>query len=903
MFEQISFIGREKEVALIDKLIEARGNRYIITINAQGGIGKSRLIWEVYKKYRVKKIENLFIGEIVDFDDLTYHIPENVTRKISQMLDPNFFVPYFNAEIDYRKIQSIDVSLERLEEEKQRVHQKFIECFNEVSSQNRTVLFFDTTDKLEIGKGVWLDLETKLPSLKNSVILIAGRNAKDLGKFFQSKIGNEYAKIIDLEALSEHDSRRYIEAKQKQKHITIEPELVDKLILLTEGIPILIDLAVEWRARGISLEWLVQDKLKDLKKLDRDQMDIRHKEFEKQLVSHIKDIRSPMDQLVLLMAHVYPLSVEMVRFLLRESKAQDLFEHAKSYVFVKQLPTNYITLHDVMRDMVKEYVLPEADPEKDRRREYSEQVLTLYKSKIDGLNKDIEEINLVLADNQQDEAFELSLRREELNQQIWVSREQLLFHTLFTNVSKGVKTFVELFDEATRESRLLRRRRFVNILENYRKELSPEEFCILELHNAHQLFTDSEYKVAKNLCIDLLRRKEIPAEQKIEIYILKGNVEIRLGDVGKSIKDFEEAINISKDNNLKLQEIQARNAVGWAHRLTGDLDKAKNYYREARTLCIEEGGPDKKELQEVYGLIMNNYAYALSSENETRKAAIDLAQTAIEHWKKIGNEIGLGSGYLVLGIAYYQSDHAPLALQTFQQALNIFEPLKLNDWLGQIYSWRGAQYFDIKEDEKAEENFELSLELGASNIRAMTLNRLARVYMRKHQWDLAEKTMTEALESAKNIPDYVYWLGSVARLISISAKKYLLDRKRITEEFDKYKNEVESCITEFKNTDKNSLGMAYLGLAKLAFLLNDMNKKEIISKYLQEGIPLIVEHGSFAHSDILTRLDIIEEDFDKTNTKIIRAIGKEMQKFVIEREIENINYSAVLDRMFKWANW
>jgi len=903
MSEKITFIDREEEVALIGKLIETRDHLNIITISAEGGIGKSRLMQEVYTKQLAEKGEIYLVTEVIDFDDLAFHIPENVTRKISNMLDPKSFIPYFQAELDYRKIQSIGVSPERLEEEKQRVNQKFFDCFNFISSQKRIVMFFDTTDKLEEGKGTWLDLEMKLPGLKNVVALIAGRNAHILGNSLYSKIGEDQVKIIHLKALSKEDSKEYIKAKQRQKHIRIESDLIDKLLLLTGGKPILIDLAVEWRARGISLNWLEESKLEELKKIDEEQLQKYQKEFEEHLVKHIHNIRSPIDQLILLLAHVYPLNVEMINSLLNKEKGQRYFEEAKDYVFVKFLPNDYITLHDVMRDMINDYVLKKADPEKDRRRWYSQQVLQYYKNQIAALNKECNEIKSSLKNNHQGDSLEISLRKEELNQQIWVMKEHLLFHTLFTNIEDGVRTFVELFDEATKETRLFRRRRFVDMLENYREKLSPEQLCVLDIHKARQFFTDGEYGKLRDLCIELLGRENLSIEQRIEANILRGNAEIRLGNVGKSINDFQEAVALSKDNTLKLQEIQAMNALGWANRLIGDLEKARRHYQEARRLCIEEGGPGRKELAEVYGLIENNYAYVLSNYNKTRKAAIDLAQSAIEHWKRIGNDVGLGAGYLVLGIAYYQSDHASLSLQAFQKALNIFEPLKLNDWLGQIYSWRGAQYHDIQEYEKAEKDLELSLKIGTYNIEAMTRNRLGRVYMKRHDWDLAEKTMNESLELAKKIPDYVYWLGSIARLISISAKKNLKNRDKIAQEFNKYKKEVEDFKKEFENPDQNSLGIAYLGLAKLAYLLNTMDLKDVIITYLQEGIPLIVEFGSYARSDILTRLDIIEEDFTETDATIIQAVGQEMQDFIFRKETDDINYSAVIDRMFKWAHW
>jgi len=897
MDRQISFIGREKEVSLIDKLIGTKYTRYVICIHAAGGIGKSRLIREIFNSYSTSEIENLIVTEILDFDDISLLIPENMRRKISQMLGQEHFTSYLRSEVDYRKIQVVGVSTERLEEEKERVRQIFSDCFNGVSEETRIVLFFDTTDKFEEGKEIWQDLKTILPRLRNVIVLLAGRNAKMIWESLQPKVGSEFVRLIELKPLSERDSRLYLEEKEKIKHIETESDLADKLILLSGGIPILLDLAVEWRARGISLDWLVKSSLEVLTELSREQMENYQEEFKQQLVSHIKDLRSPMDELVLMMAHVYPLDVDMISPIANGRSAQELFEEAKEYPFVKQLPNNSITLHDLMRDMVNSYVWPGVTAKEDRRTWYSEQAMEHFKNKIAYLTIQINKLEHQMVGEEENTAFEISLRLEELEQQLWALKEQLLIHTLITNIENGIETFVEIFEEATKETRLALRQRFIDILQNCSTKLSKSQICILDFHRGQQTFANGEFDITKKSTEELLKRSELSIELKIDTLLLKGNAEIRLGEVRKGILDFTKAVKACEENNLKLLEIKSKNALGWAHRLTGDLDQAQRFYREARNLCLEEGGPDRKELTEVYGQLLNNYAFVLSNENRTRKAAIDTAHTAIEHWKKTANDIGLGAGYLVLGIVYYRSDLSELAFDAFQKALNIFEPLRLNDWIGQIYSWRGAQFFDIEEYHQAERDFKKSLEIGAVNIKAMTLNRLSRIYMNRHEWDLAEKTMLESLDYAKRIPDYIYWLGSIARLISIAAKKG--ESHRLVE----FKQQVEECEKEFNNPDKNSIGIAYLGLAKLAFLQNDHSKIPMIVDFLKRGIPLVVEHGSHARTDIITRLAIIEEDFHLTDSEIIRNAGQDMKDFIYEKESENINYSTALEIMFKWANW
>jgi len=51
MSEHVPFIGREKELAFIEKLInDESGKSYFVFINGDGGIGKTRLLQEIHKK-------------------------------------------------------------------------------------------------------------------------------------------------------------------------------------------------------------------------------------------------------------------------------------------------------------------------------------------------------------------------------------------------------------------------------------------------------------------------------------------------------------------------------------------------------------------------------------------------------------------------------------------------------------------------------------------------------------------------------------------------------------------------------------------------------------------------------------------------------------------------------------
>lgn len=900
MLAPISFIGRTEEVGQIRSQINSNGNSRVICIYGEGGIGKSRLLREIYNAYRNEKSESLNLTSVIDFDDLAVHIPENVHRRISQMISSTTksFVPYVQAELDFRKIQSSGVSSDRLKQEKERVDQSFVDCFNTISALKRVVVFIDTTDKLDVGKEVWQDFETILPKLKNVVVLIAGRNANELGASLQTRMAKEAVMVIHLTPLEKDDSKLYLEEKAKQRSLLLEEDVADKLIFLSGGKPVLLDLAVEWRARGISLTWLADSDLQTLQRLKLEELNEHKEQFEKHLVIHIKERRTPMNELVLFLAHIYPASSEMIKFLTDDDqqRAKELFEEAKGYAFVKVLPNNFITLHDEMRRMVNDHVWDKILPSTDRRSWYSEQAIKQYRIEIESLESKCQALELESPQTEIISDFDKSLQLDELQQQTWVLKEQLLANTLVVNVIDGFKVFMELFEEAAKRSRLALRPRFIDLVEKRLDKLPIQQRNLLTFYRIRQLFSEGEFEETKRRTQNLLKAEGLSVELKIDILILKGNAEIRLGEVGISIDDFKQAVELSRDK-FRVLEIRSLTALGWAYRLTGNLDQAQELYQVAQKLCFDEGDPQSEALSEIYGLILNNYAYAQSNDNSTRRAAINNAHAAIKHWEEVRNDIGLGAGYLVLGIAYYRSDHSESALEAFQKSLSIFEPLKSNDWLGQIYSWRGAQFQDRLQFDRAEKDFHEALRIGSKNIRPMTLNRLARVYMNRQDWDLAEKTMRESLEEAKRMPDYIYWLGSLARLISIAAKKGEAHR------LDEFWAEVEKCEKDFKHPDENSLGIAYLGLAKLGFMQNDPNKTDLIIAFLKKGIPLVVEHGSFVRADIVTRLKIIENDFDKTATDIISKVGQEMKEFILSTKGENISYNPALGIMFKWSNW
>lgn len=247
MAEQVPFINREEELALIDKLIGEWGTLRMLCIHAPGGIGKTRLLQEVRTRYKSSKQPRLITTDIIDFDDRTLHVAENVGQRIAQMLDEetaessmqHVFDPHIQSLIDLRKMEMAGVSVERLSQQYIYSDTLFIECFYTIAEQKRIVLCVDTTDALK-ETDFWDYLIRMAGQLKNTLILLAGRNAKDIGKFLQSALGEGVVRIRELPPLLEKAGEAYLLQKLQLLHTELDPEskLTKKLLLLSGGNPI-----------------------------------------------------------------------------------------------------------------------------------------------------------------------------------------------------------------------------------------------------------------------------------------------------------------------------------------------------------------------------------------------------------------------------------------------------------------------------------------------------------------------------------------------------------------------------------------------------------------------------------------------------------------------------------------
>lgn len=913
---EIIFIGRELELDKVKDFLAGKENDgagQAIFISGEGGIGKTRLLHEISSRIK-KDLDGFTVHPIIDLDSRRFNSSEGINLAMIEAL-PEYegFNDYFDQLENIRIIEKTAVSRGYIAKQKQELTDLFVQHYNHIT-EGKQVWLFDTVEKLNeaeegtlLNKDIVKDWRKKFPRLKNTIFIFAGRNPvlDKIRKKFE-KDGEIRSCPIKLKGFLGEESWKYLEEKEKQFNLRIEKEQAKKLIELTEGKPIYLDLAFEW--------FIQEDDSRELQSVIEKSTGYKNA-FEEKLISKIRELRFSTDRVIFVLAHVHPLDQEGFNILFGDDKlVSDTFEGVQRLVYVKTLPNEKIKLHDEMQRIVSKYILDTVDKSLRRRQHYSQKILAYLQKNYNTFEEEYlihSKDSIDLGDARV--KLGLRIKREEERINLVEITNQLIFHSFYADFKVGKQKLGELIEELV--SGRLTKPEVNSLLRNLNK-ISKDipldqdiDFAIdrarLQLYAGHEA-TFSEYWDQASI------------KQKIEMLVLRSNFLVRKGEISESIELLKQAEEINKSEKTPLyihNKIRLDIELGWNNRLIGNLKIAEQKYQDAVQLILNEVGSDDwgehEELAIRYGWTLNNLAFVLSDSNETRRDAVDYAYTAIEHWQAINHTKGLGAGHSVLGITYYRIDRSEKALKHFEKALEIFEELELAEWICQIHSWRGALYQDRgnKGDlDRAKAELEIALSIAEQNNRQivpMTLNRLGRVYMSNEEWEKAFEIMQRSLKEARELPDYVYWLGSIGRLGYVLAEYtdsgYTVED--LLAEFQTFNKTIDKKNIQAEN---NSLGITQLAIARLKLATLDKDPKEAeiqeVVTLLEESIPLITEFGSYARTDIRSRLDNLQRGFKGVDPAVIHTIGDRLLGF-LRQKISNRKYVIVMSIINKWLTW
>lgn len=865
MAEKVEYIKREEELERILGFANEWGTLRVVCIEADGGIGKTRLLQEVHDCYTKpdsgqedRPLLPVIVADIMDFDALNLHVWESVQHSIANMLDESAFKPYMRAALDLRRMEESGVSAIGVARQKDEVSREFLTCFNTVSAQRRVVLFWDTTELMP--PDVQDSLIQMLPCLGNCLTLLAGRDAAALAGRLESTIKSSIC-IIRLTPLGPAASDEYLRRKLELMAFSLDPDRCQRLVRLAQGRPILIDLAVEWFARDIPIDWLDSIDLQELKTLSTDQLNSRCAEFEKRLVGSIGQAHRPMDWLLFAMSHVYPLDTAMIAPLLGKPdvEATKLFNEARTYAFVKSLPDGRIKLHDEMQRMVDEHVGPNLDSDWTRRRSYSSIAAEYFGTRI----KAVEARITRLAD----------LERYQLEHELLLLEEQRLHHTLVVEVAKGVKTFVKAFDSMTDSYNYRSRGVLLAEMLKYEAKLSPQQRCDVLCRQAEHLNYEAKYDRAEQIATNLLIKTALSPTERFTLLNIRANARVRLGAYGTAIKDFRQALVIANELGDLAKRAQASNALGWGYRKSGQFKEAIELYQQALDLNARAG--DEESVKRHRGWIYNNLVYAQGHLGEgLDKSTENLFKMATELWKEVGFERGLGGLYVAYMMFKRHREEYDVALLYGDLAWELFSEQNDVEWLSRVAYEQGKALLRKKEFDTAWKKLETARKYGVAADQAEIEYWLVEAYIAAGDLSSAREANRDGAKKAVELDYALHYLSQEAHISDLTEETDTLDE--LIAKYRAYQAQYPEALGQGPGEATFFYYLANIALRRYLDQKGDGEARARAIEYYQIALKNAAKHLDYGPYQLSTFLEELDVTLNRSGDEELVTFRKEL---------------------------
>ena len=548
------FIGRDRELAIIDRQIARWGTTIVVNIAGSGGIGKTAILRRVREQYQSSPIT--YVTDIVDFS-------HTVHRSEAWILDQIIAVSaseFRTHRRKMRKVQSAEEPLIRLQYETELVD-AFVTDFNKLASHRRFVLLFDTLELIQDSPlfGFILELTRRL---ENTVLIMAGRrnDHEDVAQELERIFKKSQIKNIKLGGFLEQEAMLYFEKTYTPHLEKIHPNLQKNIFLLSDGKPIKIALSLDWLDRGIPI-------LPDVMKMDpaalrrKSAQEIKtlRDRFESALMDGIRRFQSPVDEVILFMAHLNRrFNRKMLEFLFlgdlppkqRSIRSRALLNELKSLPFVKYTSDDYFVLHDEMNRLVQSYVWDiSEDQDRTRRKRLSARICEYYEQELNSLP-----------------TWENSTEQERVTRRSY--EVEALYYRLYADFRSGFWHFERLFETLTADRRSGLAMLILNIIQEFKSESDYSKVI--------QCFIDGYYSGG----VLIARQKFEEASKKL----VQGERQLK-----ELLSSYDWSNAGPLDQYLRERIYLVYQQLGYCYRSMGDWRDAEDNYQHSLDLALDVG--------------------------------------------------------------------------------------------------------------------------------------------------------------------------------------------------------------------------------------------------------------------------------------------------------------------------
>ena len=891
--DKLEFIGREEHLNRIISLVR-EPNLHVVLVEGRGGIGKTWLLRALQSRLNQVQIGT---SEIIDCDTPIFNDAEDLYTQIAKQL---YDYTYKEWLLRLRQLREDEnrLSLTAYQEERKQIEKFLVDEINRKSSQQRLVFLIDTVEKLgqaDVREQVWKYISNLCHQLENAVFILAGRPSI-ARQILEKSFKEEELTYLELNEFTREDVQTYILSKEEQLHFTLGKDLVQKIIVLSGGSPIMIEFGVEYAYREVIPDWLESEDIETIPgRLEKTGG------FEAEMVRHITQLRTSMDRLTLLLSRIYPLDSSDIANLLELSTedAQKLFLDAQSYFFIKPvIGGSQIALHDIVRDLVDKYVWPDIDPDMEWRKRDS-RIAAKYFEKKDyelGPHKRVLEVQRYSDDSHKVANIEFLI--EEVKQLREFNTTRWLSNALYADPITGFETWYEVTDRIRSQSK---KYSFVEqlliVAKQFEKELAPDQrfkLVILEAKLVYALEgkikTENEVRKLEGI----LSKEASNYSYQADIYNVLGMLNAKLHLYDKALKYQQECLSLVQSNKLSSAIPRVANLVGYLYRQLNKFNEAEKYYKLGWDAAMEVDTPDKG-LTQVMASIQNNLGFLYGQEKDYLKAE-QCFKAAIDMWSSVESEREIAHAEIASATISVENGNYIKAKQLLERALSrcgneendhrilcrAYFQLGLNQWFSaEVVNeavWDVTQVeWDLNLLSLAQDALEKSLKLaekyGIEEELPRILHQTASVY-----WHLGFQKCDRSLqEQALKLNDRSYQTS-----LEYNDTRYAIDSLVGKAEFDyyakayehisDYARELSDRFQSYENIHQLYFGRILRIEGDVAF--QEANYDFAFKKYAQ-GIPKIFQDGGFGPYSSQHELNLLQ--------KKIERLGIELSKTLIQQ--------------------
>jgi tetratricopeptide (TPR) repeat protein len=713
-------VGREAILKQIDTAISSTSGASIIALYGKGGIGKTRILNDTFKRRK----PGLFLAQqVVDLYDMQYHSSLALASAIYASLNvanSGHFRTFEEKRAQQYKAQ-ISGDVRAIAEAIQETLQAFITDFNRFSQSQHVVIALDTVERIAYGATeqrppfqvaeAWQWLVETLPDWGNVTVLVAGRN--QIRHLFPDLENHPAIRLTRIEVgpFTLEETNEYLDAVARAAEQAgeqavadtlrdLKPQYRERVYRYSGGAPIMLALLADY----ISISGFGQ--IPDILDVDTDPARAQE-ELERQIVKRMMDTKGIRDMLPMLgrvpkgvdeelLAHLLEISVE---------EARDRLEPVKRLSFVKVRDGRYF-LHDEMYAILARqiYSAPDDAP---GAAHVNETIIKWYENQIEKYNKQLDDLYAPIEQEYHSVEETPSLdhvRITSVQQEKHRLLVERMYYTLRYKPFTGFREYFHLSSYATSTGNTMLDIQLQAELLAFLDERDPsgqQPFIddlerevvvgVIKISPVVRLYGEGNYPAAIQEA-QRLRQEERQTSQNVDRTIeaalniwealamtergakdeqaLK-RIQSLLDDAKQILSDVDKSPNVSKTRKLLVRSWLALvyQARGFGLRFRGQVHQAIIEYRRAAALWRWVDMP-------VYlASILNNLGVAESEEGSFADGQ-RLVEEGLDIRKKLGARVLIGLSYATLSLALANTGDYTQAQAYAERALRLFRAVE-----------------------------------------------------------------------------------------------------------------------------------------------------------------------------------------------------------------------------------